>query len=151
MGALEDLTIELRRIADVLERAFPPDEPPPMPGTLGITFTGEFQVTIGDEIMDLIKFKVAVPAEATGDVLKRTGSVTFANGTVTPFEVSGKDAAESEEFSGDQDSTVIVSLVNVDDAGNESPARVQSFVLVDTIAPPEPGEIGLFVTGEVTP
>ena len=97
--------------------------------------------------MDLLKFVVAVPA-AEGDVVKRNLAVTLPDGSVQTAELPGKDAAESAEFEVPQDSEVKVSCVNVDDAGNESEPRVQSFVIADTIAPAVPGELGVRVTGE---
>ena len=145
-----ELAFAIDRIGAVLERAFPIDEPPPQPGPFSIVVTGEEFLTRGEMIVDLIKFKVQVPSEATGDVVKREVSVTLADGSVLTGDVAGRDAAESDEFKGEQSSTVSVSVVNVDDAGNKSVPRVAAFVLADTVAPPERGEIGITVTGEET-
>lgn len=100
--------------------------------------------------MDLIKFVVSVPEEATADVVKREVTVTLADGSVSSVDVVGRAAGDSAEFSGPQDSEVTVSVVNVDDAGNKSEPRVKVETLKDTFAPPEPGEIALKVTGEAT-
>ena len=42
----------------------------------------------------------------------------------------------------------IGTMVDTDASGNASEPRPFSFTLVDSIAPPEPGEVGLVVTGQ---
>ena len=154
MTTNEDILTQLTRIADAAERianVFDPEAPaPPMPGPVAIRATGEVRVTIGGIEMDQIRFVVTVPAEDTADVVKREVTVTLADGTVLTGEVSGRTSGESAEFSGPQDSQVTISVVNVDDAGNKSEPRVKVETLLDTFAPPEPGEIGLRATGETT-
>jgi len=58
------------------------------------------------------------------------------------------DALEAAGFECADNAEVFVSLVDIDDAGNRSAAREQTFTVTDTMAPPVPGTIGLEVTGE---
>lgn len=99
---------------------------------------------------DMLRFVVTVPEESTGDVVTREIMVTLPDGSTQSGAVAGRLAGDSGEFSAAQDSIVKVSVVNVDDAGNRSEAREQEFTVVDTIAPPEPGEVGIKVVGETT-
>jgi len=146
--ALSRIAGAFERLASVAEsivrNLFPP---PPMPGAVRVRTTGE-QLRSEETDMDLIKFVVQVPEEATPDVVRRDVTVLFADGTQDTDQAAGRDAVETKEFKAPQDSTVTVRVENVDDAGNVSPAREQQFALSDTFAPPEPGEIGLRTTGE---
>lgn len=112
---------------------------PPMPGIITFQFTEE---------KDMLKFKLMLPAPGAADVVSRELSVKIADADVLLTSLS-PDAAESGEYAGQDNDAVEVSLTDIDDAGNRSDARVQSFTLVDTIAPPVPGEIGLVITEEV--
>jgi len=42
----------------------------------------------------------------------------------------------------------VLSLVDTDGSGNNSPSRDESFTLVDTIAPPQPGDFGAAIVGQ---
>lgn len=146
-AATDELTAQVKRLVDFLTK----DDPPPTPGMGSIEFTGEEHTIIGGVNVDLIKFKVTVPEEATTDVVSRNVKVTFADGSEGVDVVDGRLAGATKEFSGPQDSTVAVSIWNVDDAGNLSvEPRSFSAVLVDTVAPPTPGEAGLEIVGEET-
>lgn len=155
MGILEEILFALQRLADAAERIADvvdqPNDPPPTPGMGSIEFTGEEQQLIGGVNVDFIKFKVSVPEEATPDVVRRDIQVTLADGTNLDGSVPGREAGLSGEFKGEQDSVIAVSIWNVDDAGNRS-AVPSSFsaTLLDTFAPPTPGEAGLVISGEET-
>jgi hypothetical protein len=113
------------------------------PGLVYLRIVGEFQK--GSDWM--LRFKLLLPAPGASDVVTR--KLTVAIGAAEPVTVDlPGDALESAEYSGGDNETVSGSLVDVDDAGNQSEAREFSFVLVDTLPPPQPGEIGLVVTGE---
>jgi hypothetical protein len=47
-----------------------------------------------------------------------------------------------------QEATVVVTLVDVDDAGNESPPSFYEFIAKDTIAPAQPGSLGVTLVRE---
>lgn len=120
--------------------------PPPMPGILKLRVIAE---KASPAMPDRLTFVVSVPAEPTPtDVVKREVIVLQADQLEQVSEHDGNGAMDVGPFEGDQDSKVEVRMVNVDDAGNRSPARTQMFTLVDTIAPPAPGEIGLRVVAE---
>jgi hypothetical protein len=96
----------------------------------------------------MLKFVLVLPQKGAADVVQRELTVQVGEGD--PVVVSlGGDEVESGTFEGEDGDSVSGSLVDVDDAGNKSEAREFSFVLVDTVAPPTPGEVGLKVTEEV--
>jgi len=132
-----EIELQLTRIADALEGK---QTPLPMPGAMIVNITGESE-------NNMLKFTVDIPDESTADVVKRVLTVDV-DGTKTGQEFPGRDAAVSNEFQGDQGATVMLSLVNVDDADNKSEARELMVTLTDTLAPPMPGEFGITVTGE---
>lgn len=115
-------------------------ERPAMPGIIILLVT--FQEN------EMLKFKLVLPAPGAADVVKRELSVKIADADAVLAELAA-DALEADGYEGQDDDAVEVSLVDIDDAGNRSEARVQTFTLADTIAPPVPGEIGLVVTAEV--
>ena len=115
-------------------------KPLPIPGEMSIRVTGESE-------MGLI-FVVEIPAEPDTDVVNRRLTCSFDNKADQVLDIPGRDAATTDEMHGDQDATGTLSLINIDDAGNQSEARVQTFVLTDTIAPAKPGEMQVRVTGE---
>jgi hypothetical protein len=95
----------------------------------------------------MLKFVLMLPAAGAADVVTRRLVVKIGDAEPTTAELAG-DAVESVEMSGEENAAVVGSLVDVDDAGNESEPSTFSFVLLDTIAPPQPGAIGLKVTAE---
>lgn len=118
-------------------------EGPAMPGIL--------RLAVYSEESDMLKFKLTpIPAPGAPDVVRRELTVTVADGAPTLIELApDQTEATSDTFVGNDNDRVLTSLVDIDDAGNRSPAREQEFTLTDTIAPPEPGAIGLEVTEEV--
>lgn len=141
---------ELSRITRVLEGIRKELEelnshwPPNRPGLLTLRMLAE-------RMDGMLTFVVTVPAEPesqAAEVVSREASVTVGDGLTQTSALEGSGDAEVGPFEGAQDTAVTVSVVNIDDAGNRSEPRTQSFVLVDTIPPAAPGEIGLRVTGE---
>lgn len=96
----------------------------------------------------MLNFVLTLPVPGASDVVARELFVSVAGGEPQVQTLDGA-ALESSELSGEQDNTVIGTLVDIDDAGNRSDARDFSFVLVDNLAPPQPGELGIRVTSEV--
>lgn len=102
----------------------------------------------------MLKFDVPLPAVDTANantkgLTTRKLTVTIADGE--PISVDADPATEAvsdARFVGDADATVLLSLVDVDQSGNASPAREVTGTLTDTIPPPQPGEFGLRVTGQ---
>jgi hypothetical protein len=113
---------------------------PPMPGVVKL-----FTISQGADSM--LKFKLTLPPPSAADVT--TVELKTKIGDADEFIAHYPAAqAEVDGFEGFEGVPVLVSLVDIDDAGNRSEAREQSFTLSDTIAPPQPGEVGLVVTGE---
>lgn len=110
---------------------------PRMPGPLKLVLGGE----------DMLRFHLLLPEVAVKDVVSRELTVRIGHGEDAVFELT-PDTVSSPEFFGEDNTVVFVRLVDVDDAGNRSEPREQQFVLLDTIPPPQPGEIGLQVIGE---
>lgn len=102
------------------------------------------------EVNNMLFFELDLPASTTQDVLvggKRKLSVKVGSADAVDLELSG-DAIVSLELSGNDNDVVEGSLVDIDDAGNPSDPSNFSFVLLDTIAPAAPGQVGLRVTRE---
>lgn len=57
-------------------------------------------------------------------------------------------ATELSVFSVPQDANVVLTLVDVDDAGNRSAPAVVEFVALDTIPPATPGSFGVTLVAE---
>lgn len=113
------------------------------PGLLRISITGE------DPMADKILFQVVLPPKSAPDVVRRELTVNFADGSQDVIELAA-DATSSDTLKGDQDSEISVALVDIDDAGNRSEPSLAAFELLDTVAPPAPGELGLSIVGEET-
>lgn len=95
----------------------------------------------------MLTFILNLPEKSAADVVSRELSVSVAGAEAEVMSVAA-DATSSQEFTAEQGATVSGSLVDIDDAGNRSQPREFSFVLADTIAPPQPGDVGLEVTAE---
>lgn len=117
--------------------------PPPRPGAASIRVVAE------DETM--LTFVVTLPAltEQEFDVVSRRVELVIGGVEAEP-QVVAADTLELGPFQGQQDQTVVIRLWNIDDAGNQSEtASLFEGVLLDTFAPPAPGQIGIQVTGEL--
>lgn len=91
--------------------------------------------------MDFLTYEATLPSVPAGtDVASQTFTVTV-DGTAQPSQSLGKDATTAT-FEVPQDSSVLVSLTYVDDAGNSSAAQTLEFVATDTISPAQPSNIG---------
>ena len=95
----------------------------------------------------MLHFVVVLPAPGAADVTERRLQVKVGDADPVDLVLAG-DALESTEFMGADNAAVTGTLVDVDDAGNASPTRDFAMVLVDTLAPPLPGEVGMRVTSE---
>lgn len=97
-----------------------------------------------------LKFKVALPPITASDVVSGELSVKIDAGEPIVIATT-KDQTEvvGGQLSGRDGATVELSYVLIDDAGNRSEPSVFVGQLLDTIAPPKPGELALAVTEEV--
>ena len=106
-----------------------------------------FVVCKGTGVDGMLVFKFVLPAPGASDVTERR--LNFTIGDAEPISVTLEGGAlESGEYQGQQGVSVNGSLVDVDDAANASDPRDFAIVLADTIAPPQPGEVGVTVTSE---
>lgn len=76
------------------------------------------------------------------DVAERRLSVTV-NGEVRSTSPYPADTTSFGELSFSDNDSVVLTLVDVDDAGNVSTPAVVEFVAADTVAPVTPGEFGV--------
>lgn len=94
---------------------------------------------------DILVYDVLLPAAGV-DVESRELTVTI-NGEAQPVLTPDKFAT-TQQIRVAQDATCHLSLVDVDDAGNRSEPSTFDFVATDTIAPPQPGTLGVTLVGE---
>lgn len=95
----------------------------------------------------MLEFVITLPPTTTADTVARELVVTV--GDSEPAVLAPDiTAVESAGLSGSDNAAVHAGLVDIDDAGNRSQASVLDAVLADTIAPPQPGQMGIRVTGE---
>lgn len=99
-----------------------------------------------NETDGMLEFKLLLPPAGAQDVVTREVRLMLGD---TPVEFTlDKNDRETGIYQAEDNTVISGSLVDVDDAGNRSEVREFSFTLTDTIAPPQPGEIGLEVVGE---
>jgi hypothetical protein len=90
-----------------------------------------------DDNMALV-YALAVGATADSDVVERRLTIDV-NGEVAKINSYPATTVDLGELSFKQGDSVILSLVDVDDAGNASEPAVLAFVAKDTIPPQAPG------------
>jgi hypothetical protein len=101
---------------------------------------------IGMESGMLVYSVTAGPA-VDSDVTSRRLTVTI-NGEVSSTVDHPAETTSFGEVAAPQDASVVISLVDIDDAGNESQPSFYEFVAKDTIAPAQPGSLGVTLVRE---
>jgi len=96
--------------------------------------------------MSQLQFVVQLPPTGAADVIERRFTLESPLGK-TDITLPG-DATLVEGLEAPEATELTLTLVDVDDAGNKSEPRVQTVTLVDNLAPPQPGEMGVQVTAE---
>lgn len=130
--AILALVMEIRSLAKVLRLRQP-----------GIVFVR--MVSEGENGM--LKFIIVLPTPGASDVVSR--ELNFKIGSGDPQTITlGGAALGTDELEGQDNDLIEGALVDIDDAGNRSEPRLFELILVDTIAPPQPGDVGLLVTAE---
>lgn len=117
----------------------------PLPPTIRIL--GE-EFDHGNPMKQYIKFEVTLPPPSARDVTGRELSVTDGDGSTLTAVTVLPSATVSEPLRVLENTSITVSLVDIDNAGNRSPASSVSLIVQDTIAPPQPGTLGVHVIGE---
>lgn len=98
---------------------------------------------------DVLSYTVTAALPVDADVVSRMLTIMVNGEDMGTVDVP-VDSTELSVFSAPQDAEVALTLVDVDDAGNKSEPAVYSFVATDTIAPAQPGGLGVTLTGEST-
>lgn len=91
---------------------------------------------------EMLVYSVTAGAVVDKDVAERRLSVTV-NGEVRETKPFAPETTSFGELSFADNDNVVLSLVDVDDAGNVSAPAVVEFVALDTVAPAAPGEFGV--------
>jgi len=96
--------------------------------------------------MNQLTYAVVAAPAADADVVARllTASV---NGESSEKTYEGS-VTKFDDLTVTQGDNVLLSLVDVDDAGNRSAAAVLEFVATDTIPPQQPGGLGVTLVSE---
>jgi len=104
----------------------------------------------GETMANVLTYSVSAAAPVDGDVVARL--LTFVvNGEYQGVtELPATAAGVLKTFSVPQDAEVVLTLVDVDDAGNKSEPAVLTFVALDTIPPAQPGSFGVTLLSEST-
>jgi hypothetical protein len=95
----------------------------------------------------MLVYSVTAGPAVDADVASRRLTVTI-NGEVSSTVDHPSDTTSFGEISAPQDASVVVSLTDIDDAGNESQPTFYEFVAKDTIAPAQPGSLGVTLVRE---
>lgn len=107
---------------------------------------GKVFLILYNEIDGMLDFQLILPAPSAHDVIERRLSVQI--GTLPPLTPVLMVDEEAPVYAGTEGDVISGTLVDVDDAGNQSPPRDFEFTLQDTIAPGQPGEMGIEVIRE---
>lgn len=94
------------------------------------------------EVNNMLVYNVTAGAVVDKDVAERRLSVTV-NGEVRETKPFSPDTTSFGELSFADNDSVVLTLVDVDDAGNVSSPATVEFVALDTVAPAAPGEFGV--------
>ena len=98
---------------------------------------------------DLLTYAVSVGPVVDGDVVERQ-LVVSVDGVDSPEDVKvfPADTTDLGTLTVPQGSSVVVTLVDVDDAGNRSEPAVLEFVAEDTLPSAMPGSLGVTLVSE---
>lgn len=102
-----------------------------------------------NDMADSITYRVSAGAPVSGDVVSRLVTVVVDGVEQTATAYDGQ-SVDLGNITVPQDSSVVVTLVDVDDAGNKSEPASITFVAADTIPPAQPGFLGVTLVGETT-
>lgn len=107
----------------------------------------ELVANLVEENMDTLKYAVSVAAPTDPDVESRKFTVAV-DGVAGETKVLGSNATDLGVVEVPQGSKVKLTLVDVDDANNESAPLVFEFDALDTLPPSSPTGFAVTLTGE---
>jgi hypothetical protein len=95
----------------------------------------------------MLIYAVSAAPVVDADVVARRLSVTVNGEAREPADFAA-DATSFGELGFADDDAVVLTLVDIDDAGNASEPAVFEFTALDTIPPAKPGEFGVTLLRE---
>lgn len=95
----------------------------------------------------MLVYAVSAGAPVDFDVVGRELSLVIDGTPVSTVEFAA-DATDLGEIKAPQNSAVVLTLTDIDDAGNRSQPAVVEFQATDTIPPAQPGTFGVTVVRE---
>ena len=104
-------------------------------------------LTRGETMANVLTYRVSVNAPVDGDVVSRELTV-IVNGVESTVVTAAGNATDLGSVEVPQDSLVVLSLVDVDDAGNKSEPATVEFTALDTLAPAQPGGFNVTLVSE---
>ncbi len=96
---------------------------------------------------NVLTYTVTAGPVTDADVVKRTLQIVV-NGESKDSTDYSADATKFSDLIVNQDDSVVMTLIDTDDAGNPSAPAVVEFVAMDTIPPAMPGSFGVTLVGE---
>lgn len=97
---------------------------------------------------NVLTYSVSAAAPVDADVVARLLTLVVNGEEQGTAELPASATDSLSIFSVPQDAEVVLTLVDVDDAGNKSEPAVLTFTAVDTIAPAQPGSFGVTLVSE---
>lgn len=102
-----------------------------------------------DNMADVLVYKVSVAPAVDADVVERRLTVVVNGLVVEGPKVFPASATDLGEVRAEQGASVLLTLVDVDDAGNRSEPASLEFVAEDTLPPAQPGALGVTLVAEI--
>lgn len=96
---------------------------------------------------DILTYNVSAAASTASDAVSREVSVSI-NGSRPVVTVFAPTETELGAVVVPQNAEVVISVVDVDDAGNRSEPAVATFTATDTLPPPVPGAVSVTLVSE---
>ena len=97
---------------------------------------------------DVLAYRVSAAAPVDADVVSRLLTLVVNGEDLGTAELPASAAEGLSVFSVPQGAEVVLTLVDVDDAGNKSEPAVLTFTATDTIPPQQPGSFGVTLVSE---
>lgn len=106
-----------------------------------------FSKMISEGMNGMSRFALVLPEPGAPDVVSREVVYSINDGAPVTLTLPGT-ARETEPFEAEEGQVVTGTLVDIDDANpaNRSEPRTFNLSLADTLAPPQPGEVGVRMT-----
>jgi hypothetical protein len=108
-----------------------------------------FQIRSNSTMADVLVYRVSVGPVVDADVVERRLTVTVNGETKDDsYQSYSADTTDLGEISVPQGANVLLTFVDVDDAGNRSEPASFEFVASDTLPPAQPSALGVTLVRE---